>query len=384
MVANLYLAPRKQKITQSFLKAFICANSLKIFAQQLLEWYARHKRDLPWRGTADPYSIWLSEIILQQTRVAQGLPYYYNFISSFPTVQDLAQAPLEQVLRLWQGLGYYSRARNLHACAQQVVSEFDGKFPASAEGLKKLKGVGPYTASAIASMAFNEQVPVVDGNVYRVLSRLFDDPTDISGSRAYHHFYDIAAELIPAEHPGEFNQAMMEFGAIHCTPKNPDCPSCVLAAHCQAYANHTVANRPVKLKKVKVTNRFLNYFIFTYQDRVLVNQRTGKDIWQGLHDFYCIEGKLSQEDLLSHLNEAIGSTLMKGCILESRSTNVKHVLTHQRLSISFYTFAVPHEEVFLAVATKLKVMDTSMEKLMALGKPILIENYLKSGALSLF
>lgn len=384
MVANLYLAPRKEKISQPFLNAFICANSLKIFAQQLLEWYATHKRDLPWREDDNPYHIWLSEIILQQTRVAQGLPYYYRFVEAFPTVNDLAHAPLEQVLRLWQGLGYYSRARNLHACAQQVAFEFDGRFPDTSDELKKLKGVGPYTAAAIASISFDERVPVVDGNVYRLLSRLFDDPTDISASQAHGHFYDIAMRLMPARRSGDFNQAMMEFGATHCTPKTPDCHSCVFAGHCKAYANKTITDRPVKLKKVKVTHRSLNYFIFGFQDRVLVKQRSGKDIWQGLHDFYCIEGKLSQEDLLSQLADNLGEELMKDCLLESLSTNVKHVLTHQKLNTSFYRFSVKQEGAYLLISEKLKLMDTSIEKLKTLGKPILIENYLKNGALSLF
>lgn len=384
MVANLYLAPRKEKITRPFLNAFVCANSLKIFAQQILEWYATHKRDLPWRASSDPYKIWLSEIILQQTRVAQGLPYYYSFIEAFPTVHDLASAPEDQVLRLWQGLGYYSRARNLHACAQQVVSEYGGEFPDTAKALKSLKGIGPYTSSAIASMAFNEPVPVVDGNVYRLLSRLFDDPTDISSSAAYRHFYNKALELIPSRQPGNFNQAMMEFGATHCTPKNPDCQSCIFSASCKAWANGTVKDRPVKLKKVKVTNRFLNYFLFEFQDRVLINQRSGKDIWQGLYDFHCIEGDLSQEDLLSRLSEEIGTDLVKACVLESQSASIKHILTHQKLNAKFFRISLMNKDAYSGIANKLNLLDSSQEELKGLAKPILIENYLKSGALSLF
>lgn len=384
MVANLYLAPLKQKITQPFLNAFISANSLKIFAKQILEWYATHKRELPWRDSADPYNIWLSEIILQQTRVAQGLPYYLSFVDAFPTVKDLAAAPLDQVLRLWQGLGYYSRARNLHACANQVASEYGGVFPDSAKSLQKLIGIGPYTSSAIASIAFNEKVPVVDGNVYRLLSRLFDDPTDISGSSAYKHFYTKALELIPADQPGEFNQAMMEFGATHCTPKSPDCRSCIFKMQCASYINGTVSKRPVKLKKVKVTDRFLNYFLFEFEDRVLVNQRSGKDIWQGLHDFYCIEGDLPQEELLSRLAEAIGDDAVRTCVIESQSANIKYVLTHQRLNAKFFRLSLTDKRVYEGLAQKHLLLDLPKVELKNLAKPILIENYLKSGALSLF
>ncbi len=356
---------------------------MKIFAKQILEWYARHKRELPWRDSADPYRIWLSEIILQQTRVAQGLPYYLSFVDTFPTVNDLAAAPLDQVLRLWQGLGYYSRARNLHACAKQVVSEYGGVFPNSAKALQELTGIGPYTSSAIASIAFDEQVPAVDGNVYRLLSRLFDDPTDISGSGAYKHFYNKALGLIPKDQPGEFNQAMMEFGATHCKPKNPDCQSCIFVAQCASYINGSVSLRPVKLKKVKVTNRFLNYFMFEFRDRILVNQRAGKDIWQGLHDFYCIEGDLPEEELLSRLAEAIGDDVVRACVIESQSATIKHVLTHQRLNARFFRLSLTDREVYEELAQNHLLLDVPKAKLKNLAKPILIENYLKSGALSL-
>lgn len=357
---------------------------MKIFAKQILRWYESHKRELPWRDSADPYRIWLSEIILQQTRVAQGLPYYHSFVDAFPTVNDLAIAPVDQVLRLWQGLGYYSRARNLHACANQVVSEYGGNFPTSAKLLQGLVGIGPYTSSAIASIAFNERVPVVDGNVYRLLSRLFDDPTDISSSSAYKHFFNKALELIPADQPGEFNQAMMEFGATHCTPKNPDCRSCIFNTRCEAYANDTMSERPIKLKKVKVTNRFLNYFLFEFEGRILVNQRAGKDIWQGLHDFYCIEGNLSQEEVLSRLAEDIGDDAVKACVIESQSAAIKHVLTHQRLTAKFFRLSLTDGGTFERLAQNHQLLDLPQSELNNLAKPILIENYLKSGVLSLF
>ncbi|MEM8893594.1 MAG: A/G-specific adenine glycosylase [Bacteroidota bacterium] len=357
---------------------------MKIFTKQILQWYGVNKRDLPWRASKDPYKIWLSEIILQQTRVAQGLPYYRKFVEAFPTVNDLAEAPVDTVLRLWQGLGYYSRARNLHACAKQIVDEYGGNFPDSAQELLKLKGVGPYTASAIASMAFNEVVPVVDGNVYRVLSRYDDDSTDISGGTAYSHFYSRAQELISSNHPGEFNQAMMEFGATHCTPKAPLCADCIFQLDCKAYQNNTVLDRPVKLKKVKVTNRTFHYIVFEHDDQILVRQRKGKDIWQGLHDFHCIEGEYQVEELLSQLNSEVGDKSMAKYVLENQSIDIKHVLTHQRITARFYHFRAGSAEVLNETCEKLSLISVDHQGLNDLAKPILIENYLKNSALSLF
>ncbi|WP_161622743.1 A/G-specific adenine glycosylase [Cesiribacter andamanensis] len=203
---------------------------------KLLDWYQRNQRDLPWRQTRDPYRIWLSEVILQQTRVQQGLPYYQRFVEKFPTVEALAAATQQEVLRLWQGLGYYSRARNLHACAQQVVAQWGGAFPQTYHLLLSLPGIGRYTAAAIASFAFKEAVPVVDGNVYRVLARLYADPTDIAKPQAFAHFFALAQQLIDPRQPDVFNQALMEFGALHCTPQKPLCLYCPLKEHCQAYA----------------------------------------------------------------------------------------------------------------------------------------------------
>jgi A/G-specific adenine glycosylase len=321
---------------------------------------------------------------LQQTRVAQGLPYYLKFVEAYPTVNELAEAPLDDVLRLWQGLGYYSRARNLHTCAKQVVKEYDSKFPKSANSLQQLKGIGPYTAAAISSMAFKEKVPVVDGNVYRVLSRLMDDDTDISMSKAYKHFFRIAQDLIPADDPGEFNQAMMEFGATYCTPKTPPCHDCFLKKECLAYQNNTVNKRPVKLKRVKISNRFIQYFIFQYGNRMLVRKRGEKDIWQGLHDFYSIEGIHEEEALLSRLSEALGSQLVNDCVLEGQSGLLKHILTHQRIEARFYHVCVKASDSYLRIANLLGLKDVNERQMEELAKPILIENYLKNGALSLF
>ena len=221
------------------------------FSNSLLLWYLQNKRDLPWRNTTNPYPIWLSEIMLQQTRVAQGLPYFLAFTEAFPTILDLAKADEEQVLKLWQGLGYYSRARNMHKTAQIIAFELGGNFPNNYNDLIKLKGIGEYTAAAIASFAFNEVVPAVDGNVFRVLSRYFNIDTDIASSGAKKEFTALAKELIPNDNPALFNQAIMEFGALQCVPKNPNCESCIFNSSCAALQKKKVAELPVKSKKVK-------------------------------------------------------------------------------------------------------------------------------------
>ncbi|MCW4468156.1 A/G-specific adenine glycosylase [Flavobacterium sp. MFBS3-15] len=260
------------------------------FSKSLIQWYLQNKRDLPWRKTTDPYRIWLSEIMLQQTRVAQGTPYFVKFTEAFPTVHDMASAPEEHILKLWQGLGYYSRARNLHATARQVAFEMGGTFPNSYAGLLKLKGVGDYTAAAIASISYGEPVPVVDGNVYRVLARYFGIQTDISSSGAKKQFTEVAASLLPKDDAATFNQAMMEFGALQCVPKNPDCSVCIFNKECAAFLTGRVSMLPVKLKKTKVTDRFFNYLIVKdAAGHTIVNKRTAKGIWHNLYEFPLIE-----------------------------------------------------------------------------------------------
>nr|WP_321539525.1 A/G-specific adenine glycosylase [Flavobacterium piscinae] len=221
------------------------------FSNRLIQWYLENKRDLPWRNTTNPYPIWLSEIILQQTRVAQGLPYYERFIETFPTVFDLANASEEQVLKLWQGLGYYSRGRNLHKTAQIIAFELNGTFPTTYTELLKLKGIGSYTAATIASFSQKEVVPVVDGNVFRILARYFDVETDISSATAKKEFTALANELIDSKQPDVFNQALMEFGALQCVPKNPNCSICVFKDSCAALQKKKVDLLPIKLKKRK-------------------------------------------------------------------------------------------------------------------------------------
>jgi A/G-specific adenine glycosylase len=308
------------------------------FSNSLLEWYLQHKRDLPWRNTTNPYPIWLSEIMLQQTRVAQGMPYFHSFMKNFPTVFDLANASEEEILKLWQGLGYYSRARNMHKTAQIIATEFNGNFPNNYIDLLKLKGVGEYTAAAIASFAFNEVVPVVDGNVYRVLARYFDIETDIASASAKKEFTALANELIPYSNPALFNQAIMEFGAIQCVPKNPNCEICIFNASCAALQKKKVKELPVKLKKTKVTNRYFNYLVFLDKhNNIIINKRTEKGIWHNLYEFPVIESdqELSFEIIENKIHEKYYNLNIESVSNYNR-TQIIHKLSHQKLHINFY------------------------------------------------
>jgi A/G-specific adenine glycosylase len=306
------------------------------FNNTLTTWYLENKRDLPWRNTIDPYRIWLSEIMLQQTRVAQGLPYYLSFVEAFPTVFDLAEANEEQVLKLWQGLGYYSRARNLHATAKHVAYQLNGIFPSDYKSLLQLKGVGEYTAAAIASFCYNENVPVVDGNVYRVLSRYLNIDTDIAGTNAKKEFSLTAKELISNENPALFNQAIMEFGALQCIPKNPNCEICVFNTSCAALSLKKVNELPLKLKKLKVKHRFLNYlFILDKVNKTIIQQRTHKGIWHNLYEFPLIETEIEEDNdtVLSLIKEKVPNF---SSISLMESETIKHKLTHQQLKIKFW------------------------------------------------
>ncbi|HEY6915066.1 MAG TPA: A/G-specific adenine glycosylase, partial [Paludibacter sp.] len=251
---------------------------MDFFTHQIHHWYSNFKRDLPWRNTDDPYYIWLSEIILQQTRVNQGWAYYTSFIQTFPSVKDLAKASEDQVLKLWQGLGYYSRARNLHFTAKYIVDQYQGKFPNTYQGLLSLKGIGEYTAAAIASISFHEAVPAVDGNVYRVLSRYFGISEPMDTTQGKKVFMQLAKNLIKGTNPGMHNQAMMEFGALQCTPLKPNCPECPLNNRCFAYLNQKQGELPVKSKKTKQRNRYFNYFVLIHDDSTWIRKRIHKDI----------------------------------------------------------------------------------------------------------
>ena len=308
------------------------------FHNTLISWYLENKRDLPWRNTQNPYFIWLSEIILQQTRVAQGTPYFLSFTSSFPTVFDLANANEEQVLKLWQGLGYYSRARNLHKTAQYVAHDLSGIFPDNYTDLLKLKGVGEYTAAAIASFSYNEVVPVVDGNVFRVLSRYFDIETDIALASAKKEFTAIAFEIMPKDTPALFNQAIMEFGALQCVPKSPNCGVCVFNTSCAALQKKKVAQLPVKSKKLKVKNRFFNYLVATDSNKnTLIQKRTSKGIWHNLYEFPLIE---SEENVdFDYISTQIQNNFFQNnkliSIEDSSNKDIIHKLSHQHLHIKF-------------------------------------------------
>ncbi|WP_034886950.1 A/G-specific adenine glycosylase [Gillisia sp. Hel_I_29] len=310
-----------------------------VFHKSLTYWYLNNKRELPWRETSDPYCIWLSEIMLQQTRIEQGLPYYLAFTSAYPTVFDLAKASEEDVLKLWQGLGYYSRARNLHTTAKHVAFDLNGVFPKSYESLLKLKGVGDYTASAIASISYNEPAAVVDGNVYRVLARYFDIDTPINSSSGIKEFKQLAQELLDKEDPATYNQAIMEFGALQCKPQSPLCTSCPLSDSCLALQNNRIAELPVKIKKTKIKKRYFNYLVFqSSENKTLLEKRTGKGIWEGLYQFPLIEteGLKEASEIESHMefsefskNEPLGVTLYN-------DAPIVHKLSHQHIYTRFW------------------------------------------------
>ena len=314
-----------------------------IFSNLLIKWYLQNKRDLPWRNTTNPYPIWLSEIMLQQTRVAQGMPYFLSFTTAFPTVFDLAKASEEQVLKLWQGLGYYSRARNLHQTAQYITTELNGIFPVNYNDLLKLKGVGEYTAAAIASFAYNEIIPVVDGNVFRVLSRYFDINTDIAQASAKKEFTALAFELIPKDNPAIFNQAIMEFGALQCVPKNPNCSSCVFNESCAALQKNKVDQLPVKSKKLKVRNRYFNYVVASDENKnTIIQKRTSKGIWHNLYEFPLLETE--KEEDFDFVSEQIQMEYFKentiSSILETNNKSIVHKLSHQHLHIKFWNVKI--------------------------------------------
>jgi A/G-specific adenine glycosylase len=309
------------------------------FSKSLIQWYLQNKRDLPWRNNTNPYTIWLSEIMLQQTRVAQGLPYFLRFTEAFPTVFDLAEADEEEVLKLWQGLGYYSRARNLHKTAKQVAFEFGGEFPKSYSELLKLKGIGEYTAAAIASFSYNEDVPVVDGNVFRVLSRYFDVETDIASAGAKKEFSKLASALMLKGEANIFNQAIMEFGALQCVPKNPKCEVCVFNDSCVALQKKKINQLPVKSKKAKVINRYFNYLVFSDQnDHTVIWKRTQKGIWQNLYEFPLLETVSPEaDDIIIALikDQDFVENEIHGIELYNQEI-IKHKLSHQHLHIKFW------------------------------------------------
>jgi A/G-specific adenine glycosylase len=307
------------------------------FTKKLQRWYAGNKRDLPWRHERDPYRIWLSEVILQQTRVRQGLPYYFRFIEEFPEVKDLAKAHEDKVLKIWQGLGYYSRARNLHGAAKQIMKKHNGVFPAEYNDIRGLPGIGEYTASAISSFAFGAPRAVADGNVFRLLSRLFDisDPVDSSGG--IKKMRELAQSLLDKSAPALHNQAIMEFGALYCLPRNPSCISCIFSEQCLAFARNRVEQRPVKGKKKSIRTRYLNYVLIAdKKSRVLVQKRNTKDIWKGLYEFTLFETDTAPDPELLLRSAGLHKLTGRGFSLLHVSEPYRHLLTHQELIARFY------------------------------------------------
>ncbi|MBN1822050.1 MAG: A/G-specific adenine glycosylase [Prolixibacteraceae bacterium] len=304
------------------------------FLQNLYQWYRFEKRDLPWRSTSDPYKIWISEIILQQTRIKQGINYYNHFIELFPTVSDLALASEDEVLKAWQGLGYYSRARNLHFTSKIIVKKFNGVFPEKYEDILSLKGIGPYTAAAIVSIAFNNSYAAVDGNITRVLARLFEIKTPVDSEKGKKEIQLAAEKLINKNDPGLHNQALMELGAIICLPASPDCLNCPVSANCLAYKNKSTKNIPVKKSRVKQRNRYFYYLLIDEGNSVYLQKRDKNDIWENLYELPLIETKHPEkpENIISKNGWEKLTSGMEFCGI---SDEVIHILSHQKLFTRF-------------------------------------------------
>ncbi len=306
-------------------------------ALPILKWYQKHKRDLPWRNTQNPYFIWLSEVILQQTRVEQGLPYYLKFVEAFPTIKDLANAKDDQVMKLWQGLGYYNRAKNMLTTARIITKEHGGIFPTTYDSLIELKGIGPYTAAAIASFAYNEPKAVVDGNVYRVLSRVFNIDEPINSAEGKKTFAELAQDIMDTQNAGLYNQAIMELGATICKPTAPKCNECDVRLQCRAYAAGTIGQLPVKIKKQKPKERFLHFFFIDHNGRTYIKQRSTERIWHNLFEPPFIEtaSRMADDEIITHPGfRDLFSFGKKVAIHKTYST--KHQLTHQIIFADFW------------------------------------------------
>ena len=331
------------------------------FSLVLIKWYNLNKRNLPWRNTIDPYKIWISEIILQQTRVEQGLPYYNKFILNFPNVLMLSQAKEERVLKLWQGLGYYSRARNLHFTSKYITEKLKGEFPKNYTDLIKLRGIGKYTASAISSFAYNEKKAVLDGNVFRVLSRYFGiyDATD--STLGLKIFEEISFKNLPNKNIDTYNQSIMEFGALQCKPVIPNCKKCPLSFKCWAFLNKKISSLPVKKKKIIKKERFLNFIVLASDKFIYIEKRIKKDIWKNLYQFPLFED--------SNLNFTPPEQLIKKSVL-LKKTEIKHILTHQKLNVVFWHYNLNN----LEKNKKYKIIE--IKKIEEYPVPKIIENYI--------
>jgi len=341
------------------------------FYNKLINWYLQNKRDLPWRNNTNPYCIWLSEVILQQTRVNQGLPYYLSFIKAFPTVFDLAKAKEEKVLKLWQGLGYYSRARNLHFTAKKIANESNGVFPNNYDGLLKLKGVGDYTASAIASICYGQPTAVVDGNVYRVLSRVFGIDTPINSSKGVKEFKELAQRLLPTKNVGDYNQSIMEFGAKFCVPKNPNCSKCIFSDKCEALRLNKVSQWPVKIKKQKAKKVYFNYIVgVTKDNKTFLEQRTEKGIWQNLYQFPLIESSTEIVSIEKLKKNTVYRELKDKCRISSISLFNKKCIVHKLSHRHIYT------NFWIAEMSLLDNVGVSFNRMKKYPVPVLISNFI--------
>lgn len=345
---------------------------MDFFNSRIHHWYAISKRDLPWRNSRNPYFIWLSEIIMQQTRIDQGLAYYLRFTVEFPTINDLANASEDQVLKLWQGLGYYSRARNLLFTAKYINQHHHGEFPDDYNSIRSLKGIGEYTAAAIASISFNLEYPTVDGNVYRVLSRFFGISEPIDSNSGKKVFYGLAKELIKATNPGMHNQALMEFGALQCTPKNPDCRQCPLMEGCFAFSSGKIGDLPVKRNKTKQRNRYFSYLVFERGNCTWLRQRINTDIWKGLYEFPLVETSEETDiDQILTNNEWDKITNRTGIIVGNISGWKVHILSHQKIHYRFVQLFMPEE-----IEMPDEFVRANKEDILSFAIPKLLENYI--------
>ena len=351
------------------------------FRKQLLEWYAEHKRPLPWKGEKDPYLIWLSEIILQQTRVEQGTPYFKRFRAHYPTVHHLAAAAEDEIMKHWEGLGYYSRARNLHQAAKYISQKLAGKFPDQYDNILALKGVGPYTAAAIASFAYNLPHAVVDGNVYRVLARFFAIDTPIDSTPGKKLFNELAQFLLDDLQAGKYNQAIMDFGATHCRPKLPKCAICKLQSQCQAYQKNEVEQFPIKSKKIKKRQRFFNFLLLNNGNRLFIQKRKEKDIWQNLYEFPLIESPA----LIDRLENMIQTPLWQQLLgtspytITSISKPFHQVLTHQKIAAVFWEVEITEQ----LLENTLPLLAIERKNLDKFAFPKIIDWYLRENSLYL-
>lgn len=345
------------------------------FSDDIIAWYQQHKRDLPWRHTKDPYVIWLSEVILQQTRVEQGLPYFHRFLMHYPTVTAFANAPEDEILLHWQGLGYYSRARNMHAAAKAVVREYGGIFPSRFEELIKLKGIGAYTAAAIASFAAGEARAVVDGNVFRVLARYFGIQEPINSSKGKTLFFELAQSLLDERQPGLYNQAIMDFGALQCRPRNPHCATCLVRLGCHALRSGNVTELPIKRKGKASRHRYFNYFVVLDGDRMLMRKRGKGDIWENLYELPLVETPHPMDIAELSTQPEVIALFGADATLDSVSGTVKHVLSHQHLFAQFVF--VRERDATIALEKKIGGDYVFIKELNTLAKPKLIFSFLK-------